>query len=176
MFREQLKTANAELMKVLSLSNVNALPRVKKVTVNAGLSRGLKDAKFIDAVESTLTRISGQKPIRTKAKKSISNFKIREGMVVGMMVTLRGTRMEHFLEKLIHVTLPRVRDFQGISQKAVDAQGNLTIGFKEMVAFPEIRSDEVDNLHGLEVTIATNAGTKERGLALFKALGVPFKK
>jgi large subunit ribosomal protein L5 len=176
MFREQLKKVNAALMTELKLTNVNALPKVLKVSVNAGLSRGLKDAKFIDAVESTLTRITGQKPVKTKAKTSISNFKIREGMIVGMMVTLRGGRMENFLEKLIHVTLPRVRDFQGISPKAVDAQGNLTIGFKEMVAFPEIRTDEVENVHGLEVTIATNAGTKERGLALFRALGVPFKK
>jgi len=170
------KTVAPALMKELGESNVNALPKVLKVTLNAGLSKGLKDAKFIDAVESTLTRISGQKPVRTKAKKSISNFKIREGMIVGMMVTLRGKRMEQFLEKFVSVTLPRVRDFQGLSPKSVDRQGNMSVGIKEMLAFPEIRSEEVDNLHGLEVTISTNADSRDRGLALFKALGFPFKK
>ena len=176
MFREQLKKANAELMTELKLKNVNALPKILKVTLNAGLSRGLKDAKFTDAVESTLTRITGQKPVKTKSKASISNFKIREGMVVGMMVTLRGRRMEAFLEKLVNITLPRVRDFQGLSLKSVDDRGNMSIGFKEMLAFPEVGSDEIENLHGLEVTMATNAESKERGLALFKALGFPFKK
>lgn len=176
-FATQWKERVAPALKSeLNESNVNALPKIKKVVLNVGLSKGLKDAKFIDAVENTLRRISGQQPVKTKAKKSISNFKIRQGMIVGMTVTLRGKRMEHFLEKLVRITLPRVRDFQGINQKTVDAQGNLAMGFKEMLAFPEIRTDEIDNLHGLELAIATTAGTRERGLALFKAVGIPFKK
>ncbi|MFH0928564.1 MAG: 50S ribosomal protein L5 [bacterium] len=175
-FKEQYLAAVPALLKELGESNIMALPRVTKVTLNAGLSKGLKDAKFTEAVERTLRRISGQQPVKTLAKKSISNFKIREGMEVGMMVTLRGIRMEHFLEKLVAVTLPRVRDFQGLPPKSIDQNGNLSLGFKEMLAFPEIGSDELENLHGLEVTISTNAKSKARGFALFKALGFPFKK
>ena len=151
-----------------------ALPRFVKVVLHVGLGPALKDAKFLETVENTLKRISGLQPIKTKAKKSISNFKIREGMVIGTMVTLRGAKMYDFLDRLIHVALPRVRDFRGISPKVVDAQGNITIGFREHMVFPEIRSDEVERLHGLEVTIQTTAGTRERGLALFRAIGFPF--
>jgi len=154
--------------------NPLALPRFVKVVLHVGLGPALKDAKFLETVENTLKRISGLQPIKTKAKKSISNFKIREGMVIGTMVTLRGAKMYDFLDRLIHVALPRVRDFRGISPKVVDAQGNITIGFREHMVFPEIRSDEVERLHGLEVTIQTTAGTRERGLALFRAIGFPF--
>ncbi len=158
----------------LGISNVLALPKVEKVVVSVGLSQGLKDAKVIDAVEQTLIRITGQKPVKTKAKKSISNFKIREGMVVGTMVTLRGARMWDFLTRLTQTTFPRIRDFRGISPRIIDAQGNASIGFREHIAFPEIRSDEVERLHGLQVTIVTTAGTYEKGLLLLKALGFPF--
>lgn len=153
-----------------------AVPRVTKVVVNVGLSAGNKDAKFPEAVASSLARITGQKPVPTLAKKSISNFKIRKGMTVGYKVTLRGARLESFLEKLIRVTLPRVRDFRGIPERSLDAHGNLAIGFKEATAFPEIRSDEVERLHGLEVAIATTAKTRAESQALFKALGVPFRQ
>jgi large subunit ribosomal protein L5 len=158
----------------LGINNVLALPKVQKVVVSVGLSQGLKDAKVIDTVEQTLQRITGQKPVKTKAKKSISNFKIREGMVVGTMVTLRGARMWDFLTRLTQTTFPRIRDFRGISPRIIDAQGNASIGFREHIAFPEIRSDEVERLHGLQVTIVTTAGNHKKGLLLLKALGFPF--
>ncbi|MBI4276626.1 50S ribosomal protein L5 [Candidatus Uhrbacteria bacterium] len=163
------------LMTELGLTHALAVPRLRHVSVNVGTGHGLKDPKFNEVVEHTLTRITGQKPVRTLAKKSISNFKIRQGLVVGYQVTLRGQRMYDFVDKLIHVTLPRIRDFRGLDPKSIDARGNLTIGFREHLVFPEIRSDEVEKIHGLEVTLATNAGTKERGYVLLKALGFPFK-
>jgi len=163
------------LIKEFGLKNPNAVPSIVKVTLNVGLKQGLKDPKFVDAAERTLTRVSGQKPVKTLAKKSISNFKIRQGMVVGMMVTLRGRRMYDFIDKLINVTMPRVRDFQGITPKSVDARGNLSIGFREFVPFPEIRPEDTDVMHGLEVSIVTTAGEKAKGLALLKAVGLPFR-
>ena len=163
------------LMKELGVKNRMAVPRVKAVSVNVGMTVvQLKEPKFVEAVETTLTRITGQKPVKTLAKKSIASFKIRQGMVIGQKVTLRGARMWHFLEKLINVTLPRIRDFRGISDKLVDKQGNLSIGFKEYIAFPEIRSDEVERLHGLQVVVVTDAGDRKRGLALFRQMGFPF--
>jgi len=165
-----------QLMKELGYKNIFQVPRVQKVVLNVGLGRGLKDATFIDTVESTLLRISGQKPLKTKARKAISNFKIRAGMVIGMKVTLRGQRMYDFVEKLIKVTLPRIRDFRGLPVTLLDKNGNLNIGIKEHIAFPEIKADEIEKLHGLEVAIVTNAKTKKDGLALFKALGFPFKE
>ena len=155
--------------------NVLAIPKIEKVVVNIGTGRGLQDAKFNEVAESTLQRITGQRPVKTIAKKSISNFKIREGLVVGMMTTLRGPRMYDFLDKLVNITLPRIRDFRGISDKSVDPQGNLTIGFKEHIAFPEIKSDEVEKIHGLQVTIVTSAKSRAEGLELFKLLGFPFQ-
>lgn len=152
------------------------VPKVEKVILNVGLGKGLKDPKFNDVVEDTLQRITGQKPVMTKAKQSISNFKIRKGLVVGMKVTLRGVRMNSFLEKLLHITLPRVRDFRGLEPSSVDREGNLNLGFKEHIAFPEIKSDEVEKIHGLQVTVVTTARTHDEGLELFKQLGFPFKK
>jgi large subunit ribosomal protein L5 len=163
------------LQKELGISNVMAVPTVKKIIVSAGLSQGLKDPKFVDTVEATLRRITGQKPVQTKAKKSIASFKIRQGMVVGTMVTLRGDRMWDFLTRLVQVTFPRIRDFHGLSTDHVDDRGNLSLGFKENLAFPEIRSDEVERIHGLQVTVTTTAGSRENGLALFKALGFPLQ-
>jgi large subunit ribosomal protein L5 len=129
---------------------------------------------LVETVENTLLRITGQRPAKTAAKKSISNFKIRKGMTVGFMVTLRGHRMYDFLDKLVNLTLPRVRDFRGLPRKSVDHKGNLSIGFREHVAFPEIRPDEVERLHGLGITVVTNAKSREKGLALFAGLGFPF--
>jgi len=163
------------LKKELGLKNVMAVPRVSYVTVAVGLSPGLKDPKFSETAESVLQRITGQKPVKTKAKKSISNFKIRQGMVVGMRVTLRGPRMWHFLDKLLNVTFPRTRDFRGLSAKLVDATGNVTVGFKEFLPFPEIKPDEVERIHGLQVTITTTAGRRDVGIALLRRLGFPFK-
>ncbi|MBU4315020.1 50S ribosomal protein L5 [Patescibacteria group bacterium] len=150
-------------------------PRITKVTVNSGLN-SKRDPKFMEVILETLTRISGQKPVQTKARKSEAGFKIREGQAVGAMVTLRGYRMWDFVEKLVCVTLPRIRDFRGIPEGAVDSHGNFNYGFKEHTAFPEINANEVESLHGLQVVITTSAKTHEEGLALFKALGFPFKK
>lgn len=175
--REKFNTQIAEqLKKELNLDNVMQLPKLEKVTLNVGLGKSIKDSGFVDTVEDSLTRIAGQKPVKTKAKKSIANFKIREGMVVGMKVTLRGERMYDFVEKLIHITLPRVRDFRGISPKSVDNSGNLSVGIKENIAFPEIKADDIERMHGIEVTITSTAKDRETGLAFFKALGIPFKK
>lgn len=162
------------LMKELKVKNPMAVPKVTSVTLAVGISANQKDAKFQDTVENVLQRISGQRPVKTKAKQSISNFKIRKGMVVGMRVTLRGPRMWHFLDKFLNVTFPRIRDFRGISPKFIDARGNITVGFKEFLAFPEIRPDEVERVHGLQVTVSTTAGDKTKGYALLKALGFPF--
>lgn len=165
-----------ELKKKLGVDNALAIPKIEKVIINVGTGHGLTDAKYNEVVESTLTRISGQKPVKVAAKKSISNFKIREGMVVGIMVSLRGKRMYDFLDKLINVTLPRVRDFQGLNPKNIDPQGNLNLGFKENIAFPEIKSDEIEKIHGLQVTVVTSAKNKEEGLELLTLLGFPFRK
>jgi len=163
-----------ELREKFGYKNAMAAPRVSKVVVTVGISAKSKDPKLIETVEATLSRITGQKPAKTAAKKSISNFKIRKGMTVGMAVTLRGRRMYDFLEKLINLTLPRVRDFRGLSKSTVDGRGNLSIGFRENVAFPEVRPDEVERLHGLGVTVVTTAKTREEGIALLTLLGFPF--
>lgn len=171
---------NKQVIKALQekfgFTNVNQVPKIIKTVVNVGVGRFAKEQAFIDNAEKSLIKITGQRPVRTKAKKSISAFKIRQGMVVGLKATLRHDRMFDFLEKLINVSFPRIRDFRGISEKMIDRTGNLTIGFKEHIAFPEIRVDEIDNVHGLEICISTTARNKEEGLELFKQLGFPFKK
>lgn len=164
------------LSKKLNLSNSLSAPAMQKVTINVGLNAAQKDENFKETVKNTLFKITGQLPVETKARKSIAGFKVREGMTVGAKVTLRGSRMYDFIEKLISITLPRVRDFRGISPKSVDRQGNMTIGFKEHLPFPEVNPDEVDRLHGLEVVITTSADTKEGGFELFKLLGFPFQQ
>lgn len=157
-------------------SNVFLVPKIEKVVLNVGFGRHNKEKDYIANVEKNLIKISGQKPVFTKAKKSISSFKIREGMIIGAMVTLRGQRMYDFLDKLINISFPRVRDFRGISEKSVDKQGNLSIGFKENVAFPEVKIDNINDIHGLEVIIHSTAENKEEGLEMFKLMGFPFKK
>lgn len=164
------------MMKEFHIANPHAVPRLEKITINVGIGRALGDKKVIDTVVSTVARITGQKPITPTAKKSISNFKLRQGMVVGVTVTVRKRRMYDFLDKLIHITLPRVRDFQGIARTSVDADGNLNIGFSEHLVFPEIASDSIEHLHGLEVAITTTAKNRERGLRLLELFGIPFKK
>ncbi len=165
-----------KLKEKFSYKNVYEVPRLTKVVINVGVGRHTKDKGFVDETVNTLTRISGQKPVLTKAKKSISSFKVRQGMVVGVAVTLRGKRMYDFVDKLVNISLPRVRDFRGISPKAVDRSGNLTIGVKEQLIFPEIKPDEIENYHGLEVCLATTARTRDEGLELFGMMGFPFKK
>ena len=164
-----------EMKKIFGYKNDLAVPKMVKVVINVGTGRSLKDEKFLDYVLDTVARISGQKPVLTKAKKSISTFKIRQGMVVGVRVTLRGSRMYNFVEKLINIALPRVRDFRGLEGKSIDHNGNLSIGFKEHIVFPEIKSDELEKLHGLQVIIDTTAKNKEEGQTLFKLLGFPIK-
>ncbi|MDD5341620.1 MAG: 50S ribosomal protein L5 [Patescibacteria group bacterium] len=165
-----------ELEGKFGYKNDMQVPKLEKVVLNAGLSKGLKEPSYIETVESTLARISGQRPQKTKAKKSISNFKIRKGMVIGMKVTIRGQRMYDFIEKLIKITLPRVRDFRGLPVENLDRNGNLNIGIREHIAFPEIKADEIEKLHGLEIAIVSSAKSKEEALALFSALGFPFRK
>ena len=164
------------LQRALNTKNRLAIPRLEKVTINVGIGKSLKDPKIGEAVSSTLERIAGQHPVATKAKQSISNFKVRQGQIVGCVVTLRGERMYDFVDKLISITLPRVRDFRGIDPKMVDGQGNLNIGFREHMAFPEIHADEVEKIHGLQVTITTKTKSREAGLELFRLLGVPFRQ
>ncbi|MFA4830947.1 MAG: 50S ribosomal protein L5 [Patescibacteria group bacterium] len=172
-YKEQIAPA---LKDQLGYKNIMQVPRIQKVTVNVGYGRHAKESAFIENVEKTLASITGQKPIHNKAKKAISNFKIRQGMDVGASVTLRGKMMYYFVDKLISVTLPRVRDFRGISPKSFDKKGNYTLGLKENIAFPEISSEAVDKIHGLEIVITTTAKNKEEGLALLKALGFPFSE
>lgn len=164
------------LAKEFHYKSVMQVPRIKKVVVNVGYGRHLKEAGFIDNVTKTLTKITGQKPVHTKSKKSISNFKVREGQEIGAMVTLRGQRMWNFLEKLVKVTFPRVRDFHGISDKSFDRQGNYTIGFKENMAFTEVKVEELDKIHGLEIVVNTSAHNRAEGLALLTQVGFPFIK
>lgn len=157
------------------IKNALALPRLEKVVINVGINSRQTDSGYLDMVEKTLRQITGQKPIRTKARKAISAFKVRENMVVGMKVTLRGQKMYDFLQKLINVSIPRIRDFRGLSTKCIDRQGNLSLGFRESNVFPEIKADEVEKAHGLEVTVVANAGSYDKGFAFFKLLGFPFQ-
>lgn len=170
------KTIVPELMKEFGYKNVHQVANIASVTLNIGLGNGLKDAKFIETTQNTLRRISGQKPVTTKARKSISGFKIREGNIVGVKVTVRGKRMWDFLEKMIHITLPRVRDFRGLSVKSFDGNGNYSMGFKEHMAFPEISNEELEVTHGIQVTISTTAKTNKEAQSLLKHLRLPLKK
>lgn len=165
-----------ELKKELGLTNVMQVPKITKVVINVGVGKFLKEPNFIENVEKNLVKITGQKPVRTKSKKAISNFKIRENMDIGVVVTLRGPRMYYFLEKLLNVTFPRTRDFHGISDKSFDRQGNFSLGFKENLAFPEIKAGEVDKNHGLEIVVCTTAKNSAEGRLLLAKLGFPFAK
>lgn len=170
-YRQQVVPA---LQSSFKLTNTLAVPTISKIVLNVGFGKHLKDAKHQETVIKTLTRISGQKPVETKAKKSIAAFKIRAGLVIGATVTLRGERMWEFLDKFINVTLARVRDFHGIDPKSMGQSGTLTIGIKENIVFPEIRSDEVEHLHGLEVTMVTTTARRELAQAMLQQLGFPF--
>lgn len=165
-----------QLKEKFNLKNPFVTPRITKVVINTGFGRYSKEKDFVQNVEESLAKITGQKPVMTKAKKSISGFKVREGMLIGATVVLRKQKMYDFIEKLVAITFPRVRDFRGISQKSVDKSGNLTIGFKDHTAFPEISGEEIEKVFGLEVTIVTNINDREKSLELFKLLGFPFKK
>lgn len=165
-----------KLKEQFSYKNALLVPRFQKVVINIGFGKHAKEKEAINAIEKTLTKISGQKPIMTKAKKSISAFKVREGMVIGAVATLRGDRMYDFVEKLVNISFPRVRDFRGISDKGIDRTGNMTIGLKDYSCFPELTAEDIDQIYGLEICINTSARNREEGLALFQAFGFPFKK
>ena len=164
------------LLKTLDLGNVMQVPRIEKVVVNIGLGEAMDEPKAMEAAIGDLVTITGQKPIVTKARKSIANFKLREGREIGAKVTLRGERMWSFLDRLMNIVLPRVRDFRGISPNAFDGRGNYTLGLREQLIFPEIQFDKVDKVRGMEVTIVTTARTDEQARALLQMLGMPFRK
>ena len=171
-----LKKALPALKKEFSLRNDHEVPRLTKVVINVGFGRQHKEKELIAAIVEGLSKISGQKPILTAAKISVSAFKIRQGMIIGAKVTLRGQRMYDFTDKLVNVAFPLVRDFRGLSEKSVDKSGNLTVGFKEQTNFPETRLGTNDHSYGLEVCLKTSTKSREQGLALFRQLGFPFKK
>lgn len=162
------------LFKSLGLKNVMQVPAIEKIVLNIGLGEAMDNPKALDAAVADLIQISGQKPVQTKARKSIANFKLREGRIIGAKVTLRGNRMWAFFDRLVNIALPRVRDFRGISANAFDGRGNYTLGLKDQLVFPEIEYDKIDKLRGMEVTIVTSAKTDDQARALLKSLGMPF--
>jgi len=164
------------LQNAFNFRNVMEIPRIQKVVVNIGLGEAMGNSKALDAAIVDMTTITGQKPIQTKARKSIANFKLREGVIIGVKVTLRGDRMWAFLDRLINVGLPRVRDFRGVSPDAFDGRGNYTLGLKDQLIFPEIEYDKIDKLRGMEITIVTTARNDEHSRAMLRFLGMPFRK
>jgi large subunit ribosomal protein L5 len=169
------KEIAAKLQQELGLKNKMEVPRLRKITINMGLGEAVSNPKILDSAVEELTAIAGQKPVVTKAKKSIATFKLREGQKIGAMVTLRRERMYEFLDRLITLALPRVRDFKGVSPKAFDGRGNFSLGIKEQIIFPEINFDQVDKIKGLNISIVTSAGTDENARALLRAFGMPFR-
>lgn len=163
------------LVKEFGYTSVMQVPALKKIVVNVGLGEALDNAKAIEFAVNDITQITGQKPVVTKAKKSIAGFKLREGRAIGVKVTLRGDRMWSFLTRLIHVALPRTRDFQGVSPDSFDGRGNYTLGLREQLIFPEINYDKIDKIRGMEVSIVTSAQTDEEGRSLLRQLGMPFR-
>jgi large subunit ribosomal protein L5 len=163
------------LQKEFGYGNPMEVPRLTKIVVNIGLGEALTNAKAVDAAVGDLTRITGQKPVVTRAKRSIAQFKIREGNAIGVVVTLRGQRMWDFLERLTRIALPRIRDFRGVSPKSFDGRGNYTLGIREQIIFPEISFDKIDAIRGMDVTIVTSARNDEEGRALLREMGMPFR-
>jgi large subunit ribosomal protein L5 len=163
------------LTKEFSFTNPMQVPRIEKIVLNIGLGEALSNAKSLEAAIGDLTTIAGQRPVTTRARKSIANFRLRQGQAIGAMVTLRGERMYEFLDRLISLALPRIRDFRGVSRRSFDGRGNYSIGLREQLAFPEIDYDRVDKLRGLEVAIVTTARNDNEGYALLKQFGMPFR-
>ena len=172
-YREEMVPA---LMQEFSYKNVMQVPKLEKIVINIGLGEAVQNARAIDAAVGDLTAITGQKPVVTKAKKSIAAFKLRQGMPIGAMVTLRGPRMYEFLDRLTQITLPRIRDFRGVSPNSFDGRGNYTLGLREQLAFPEIDYDRIDKTRGLEMSFVTTARNDEEGRRLLAMLGMPFAK
>lgn len=172
LYDEQIKN---DLMKEFNYKTVMQVPKIEKIVINMGVGEGSHDSKFIEAAVNDLTLISGQKPVITKARKSIAGFKLREGQPIGVKVTLRGENMYAFLEKLIKVALPRVRDFRGVSPRSFDGKGNYTLGVKEQLIFPEINYDDVLKVRGMDIVIVTNATNNDEARSLLRAFGMPFR-
>jgi large subunit ribosomal protein L5 len=171
-YQKELRPA---LMKELGFSNPMQAPRLEKIVVNMGLGEAISNGKIIDASLAQLTVIAGQKPVITKSRKSIANFKLRQGQSIGVMVTIRGERMYEFFDRLVSIALPRVRDFKGVSPKAFDGKGNYTLGIREQIIFPEINYDQVEKIKGMNITVVTTARDDEEGRALLRILGMPFR-
>ena len=163
------------LTKEFAFKNVNAVPKIEKIVINMGLGEAVQTPKLIEAAVADLMAITGQKPVITKSKKAIANFKLRENQPIGVMLTLRSTRMWEFMDRLFNMALPRVRDFKGVSPKAFDGRGNYTLGIREQIVFPEIDYDKVDKIKGMNISFVTTARTDEQGRALLKGLGMPFR-
>lgn len=171
-----LKTVVPQLMQQFQYKNIHQVPKLVKVTVNRGLGEAAQNAKALEASLAEIAMITGQKPVVTRAKKAIAGFKIRKGMPVGVTVTLRAERMYSFLDRLINLALPRIRDFRGVNPKSFDGRGNYTLGLREQLIFPEVNYDDIDQIRGMDVSIITTATTDEEGRALLKALGMPFRE
>lgn len=165
-----------KLTKELGVKNVMAVPKMIKISINVGAGEAVTNKNVIEKIQEQISTIAGQKTIITKARTSVSAFKIRKGLAIGVKVTLRGKRMYHFIEKLIRIVIPRLKDFRGIPENSIDQNGNLNLGFPEQIIFPEIDFDKIDKIRGLQVTVVTNAKNKERGKKLFEMLGIPFMK
>lgn len=170
------QTIVKKLMTELGYSNIMEVPRITKITLNMGVGEAVNDKKVADNAAGDLEKISGQKPIITKTRKSVAGFKIRDGWPIGCMVTLRRDRMFEFLERLLSITLPRVRDFRGLNKRSFDGRGNYSMGIKEQIVFPEIQYDKIDAIRGLDITITTTAKTNAEGLALLQAFNFPFRE
>jgi large subunit ribosomal protein L5 len=170
------KEVRPALMKEFGFKNPMQTPRLDKIVVNMGLGEAINNGKIIDASVEQLTAITGQKPVVTKSRKSIANFKLRQGQSIGVMVTLRGDRAYEFLDRLVNIALPRVRDFKGVSPKAFDGKGNYTLGVREQIIFPEINYDKVEKIKGMNITVVTTARNDEEGRALLRSLGMPFRQ
>ena len=169
-------TVVPQLRKDLGLANPMQVPRITKITVNMGVGEAVADKKVMDAAVADLTKITGQKPLICKSKKSIASFKLRQGLAVGCKVTLRGARMYEFLDRLISIAIPRIRDFRGVSPRAFDGQGNYSLGVREQIIFPEIQYDQIDQVRGMDITITTTAADNKQGRALLEAFSFPFRK
>jgi large subunit ribosomal protein L5 len=166
----------SELKANLGLKNTMQVPRILKITVNMGVGEAVADKKVMDAATADLAKITGQKPAVTKAKKSVATFKVRDGQAIGCKVTLRGARMYEFLDRLVNIAIPRIRDFRGISPRSFDGRGNYSLGVKEQIIFPEIQYDQIDQIRGMDITISTSAVDDKHGRALLEAFNFPFRK
>mgnify|MGYP005849639255 CR=1 FL=1 len=176
-FRDSYNTqAVPKLMEQFKYGNIHQVPKFEKVVINRGLGEGAQNAKFLEASVNEIAIIAGQRPVVTRARKAIAGFKIRKGMPVGMMVTLRRDRMYNFLDRLINFTLPRIRDFRGVNPKSFDGRGNYTLGVREQLIFPEINYDDIDQMRGMDISIITTANTDEEGRALLRVMGMPFRE